>query len=130
MYSFEYEYPVRVFFGEGSVAEKLGSQFDVLGAESCSHTAVLPQRKTVLWMRFCLLSELPASLLWSFPASCLILHGRKYRLTFFCSGLLFMIRQSLAITALERESQRHSLQERLSDERIPGRVLRLCPDFQ
>ena len=34
MYSFEYEYPVRVFFGEGSVAEKLGSQFDVLGGRN------------------------------------------------------------------------------------------------
>lgn len=32
MYSFEYEYPVKVFFGEGSVAEKLTSQLDVLGS--------------------------------------------------------------------------------------------------
>lgn len=31
MYSFEYEYPVKVFFGEGSAAEKLTSQLDALG---------------------------------------------------------------------------------------------------
>lgn len=131
MYSFEYEYSVKVFFGEGSVAEKLTSQLDVLGGRILLTYGGSSAKKNGTLDEVLSLIRAAGKSVVEFSGIMPNPTWKKVQVDLSLFRPVVYDTLKLGYYSLgERESQRHSLQGRLSNERIPGRVLRLCPDFQ